>query len=785
MKLSDGAGIRLLVCGLFVCSLAGHALAVDTPPFADVAVTDARAEALAFLKDHGVVQGYEDGSFQPERTMNRAEALKMLYVGVNEDISSVGATSGFPDVPADAWFRPYVLLAKGQGVVKGYNDGTFKPGNKINKAEALKILMLIVDEDLSKVTLQEKNSYTGGQDLWYAPYLLRANQMGLIDALNPEDYLLAGDITRGELAEMLYRVLYIREKGLETYPLYESGRVSYYSDSLIGNNTSSGEKYDAELFTAAHRDAALKSFIQVIDNDTKKSLLVRVNDRGPSDTRGVADLSRAAFRAFYPTSKGVFNGTVYELPAQIQAPAKTYIRSDIFADMQLQSPVPNIFWQDELYLLVAEKNSSLPVFNLTSPSGKTEVLEAVTIGEGSVYQLSFAEQGNYTLERPGSTPKRITLAVLPRFQGKKVGQWTADKPTFNLVKGVIPALSWSQALPNVILRLTLTQGDQHKTVYANTDGMSRLALTGPLFKGFNFAKALTISVDGATTSTRFSHDIYTEWQALGTAAGDGGVGTNAPMIEPTTVPDGDFSQQLKDILARVNQERAKNGVKAVTLDVRLDATAQFKADDMAKNNYFSHTNLQGQDVNDWKVNYNFVPMIAENIAYSTEGVMADLENLIKSPGHYANMIDPRFEIMGVGIAVGDGKTYMVQHFSTRPLSADDLAKHVTAMQTTLQDAGVKASYSAAIGGVAQRWANDISAKQSMTFQVEGKDVGEVLQSEVGGASYSFAVYGDVGLESLDKSLAKKLGEFPNASAYGFGYAIDKEGMVRLTVIIKK
>jgi len=177
-------------------------------------------------------------------------------------------------------------------------------------------------------------------------------------------------------------------------------------------------------------------------------------------------------------------------------------------------------------------------------------------------------------------------------------------------------------------------------------------------------------------------------------------------------------------LARVNEERAKKGAKPLTLDATLTKMAQFKSEDMANNNYFSHPNLQGQEVNEWKKQFGFQPMVAENIAYSTEGTMDNLANLLKSPGHYANMVDPRYEIFGVGIAF-------------------------------------------------------------MSFTVGDKDVGQVLREQVGNYSFSFSVYGDVGLESLKKNLVSRLQELPGAKGYGFGLAQDKDGMIRLTVVIKK
>ena len=73
------------------------------------------------------------------------------------------------------------------------------------------------------------------------------------------------------------------------------GRASYYSDSLAGRSTASGEPYAPRAFTAAHRELRFGTLVRVIRLDTGATTYVRINDRGPFGGRGrVIDLSRAA-----------------------------------------------------------------------------------------------------------------------------------------------------------------------------------------------------------------------------------------------------------------------------------------------------------------------------------------------------------------------------------------------------------------------------------------------------------------------------------------------------------
>ena len=73
------------------------------------------------------------------------------------------------------------------------------------------------------------------------------------------------------------------------------GRVSYYHDSLAGNSTANGEIYDPKKLTAASRTLPFGTRVRVTRLDNGRSVVVRINDRGPfGRRRRILDLSRAA-----------------------------------------------------------------------------------------------------------------------------------------------------------------------------------------------------------------------------------------------------------------------------------------------------------------------------------------------------------------------------------------------------------------------------------------------------------------------------------------------------------
>ena len=74
----------------------------------------------------------------------------------------------------------------------------------------------------------------------------------------------------------------------------QEGDASYYADSLNGNKTASGELYDKNALTAAHRTLPFGTKVKVTFLKTGKSVDVVINDRGPYAKHRIIDLSRAA-----------------------------------------------------------------------------------------------------------------------------------------------------------------------------------------------------------------------------------------------------------------------------------------------------------------------------------------------------------------------------------------------------------------------------------------------------------------------------------------------------------
>jgi rare lipoprotein A len=96
---------------------------------------------------------------------------------------------------------------------------------------------------------------------------------------------------------------------------YQEGKASYYHNKLHGKTTASGERYDKNKLTAAHKTLPLGTRVKVINVKSKKWVIVTINDRGPYSKKYIIDLSfRAAKHLGMTNGKGQVKVRIEEVP---------------------------------------------------------------------------------------------------------------------------------------------------------------------------------------------------------------------------------------------------------------------------------------------------------------------------------------------------------------------------------------------------------------------------------------------------------------------------------------
>lgn len=185
---------RFLAVVVAVLMLAVAAVTVSAS-FPDVKENYKHANAIETLSQLGIIGGYEDGTFRPDNNVERDEMAKLVYV-LYTTFSDAGKGSvKFDDVTAENWAVGYISWCSAKSVVGGYGDGTFRPDNNVTYDEALKMVCAVL-------------GYTDfDSNLWPTDVrqkALKELKLGENIEANGSDYL-----TRGQVAQLLYNALFV------------------------------------------------------------------------------------------------------------------------------------------------------------------------------------------------------------------------------------------------------------------------------------------------------------------------------------------------------------------------------------------------------------------------------------------------------------------------------------------------------------------------------------------------------------------------------------------------
>lgn len=170
--------------------------------FAYSDVTDSYSmEAIDFLSSQGILNGYEDGTFKPQENVTRAEFTAMIMrIQKLDSLGSTGMTY-YPDISRDHWALSDINIATGMRLISGYEDGTFRPDENITLTDALKIIVCLLGY---QAAAEVNGGYPDG-------YIKTAADIGVLDRVTTQ---YNSFVTREVTALMLYNSLEIE--------LYES-----------------------------------------------------------------------------------------------------------------------------------------------------------------------------------------------------------------------------------------------------------------------------------------------------------------------------------------------------------------------------------------------------------------------------------------------------------------------------------------------------------------------------------------------------------------------------------
>lgn len=194
------------------------------PAAEEIEIGDLPVEFRSFIN------GYSDGTFKPEKAVTRAEFLKMLVVALCEDFDENAPypeNVTFSDVTDTDWFAPYVKYAAAKGIVRGYEDGTFKPQGSITRAQAAVMVARAQNLDVGSAV---SSQFTDMDSSWASAEVDALAATGVITGYSDGSFRPNKSIPRKEAVTMVAKAAGFQPSGEEIQELTAQVRSSPYSD---------------------------------------------------------------------------------------------------------------------------------------------------------------------------------------------------------------------------------------------------------------------------------------------------------------------------------------------------------------------------------------------------------------------------------------------------------------------------------------------------------------------------------------------------------------------------
>jgi hypothetical protein len=170
--------------------------------FSDVHPTDYFYEAVRYLYCHGVISGYQDNTFRPFNNTTRGQLTKIVVLA--EGWTQTCTSQTFSDVPPSHTFYCYVETAVAHGIISGYADGTFKPGNDVTRGQLAKIVVL-AEGWADECATQHFSDVPPGSTFFC--YVETAFAHGIISGYADGTFRPGNNATRGQISKIVYQAI--------------------------------------------------------------------------------------------------------------------------------------------------------------------------------------------------------------------------------------------------------------------------------------------------------------------------------------------------------------------------------------------------------------------------------------------------------------------------------------------------------------------------------------------------------------------------------------------------
>lgn len=173
-------------------------------PLEDVSMSYWAFEPIALNSTLGLLKGYPDKTFRPDRGITRAELTALLIRSLHlpqDRLNLAKEKNYYHDLPQNHWALEFINIGAEMGIVKGYPDQSFKPNKVLSKAEGISIIARF-----AKLPEKDFPSFPDlSEGFWGNKYITPAKEFGMLKYLEGASFEAHRDFSRAEASEVLYR----------------------------------------------------------------------------------------------------------------------------------------------------------------------------------------------------------------------------------------------------------------------------------------------------------------------------------------------------------------------------------------------------------------------------------------------------------------------------------------------------------------------------------------------------------------------------------------------------
>lgn len=793
--LYSGWARRVAILTLATIVLCAVTPELQAATFPDVSARHPHSKAIESLVSAGVFRGYPDGTFRPGKTVNRAEALKIIFLGSGIPVDQSTVTE-FPDAPPDSWFAPFVATARLRTIASGYPDGTFRPEKTVNIVEVLKILLVANGIELTNYTTARTSYADVDPTAWYGPFVTYAETFNLLspDAANkihPD-----APLSRAAIAEILYR---FRERVARVCPTFFDG-----ADTIT-------TKYFANINLATPAptvffEGEIANFTGTLTGTTANKVTVFYVDTAGHQTSTTGTVKNGLFSVSVP----------FRTPGSYQFSMLPGVSGQSFAAAIEIAP------RECLPAEVARDTAAPADVRLTIENGQATI--RYRLDDGANLVRVVIRQGGRRYERlltGGQTvfapaPADFTdftegAATLQLFAAKSEHGWSNEPHTRYAVGSPLDFKITQFYFSEYRAEALTLDGDLPSVRSGDTvtlTGMAHVTLspTAYVIRPDGRVAEVRLGERSIAPDTRLTATFPTTLTGttiLEINDANGLAAINHPVYEVGSFPLlPDFTSfRERTILTRtisinreraiwlrlVNDERARYNLPRVELDAALTSLAQGYADRMAHENFFGHVDPAGRTPDDRRIVGGIPFPVGENLAKDVSTTSAHA-GLMRSASHRSNILDPAWSIVGLGVATGaHGEMILVQEFGTKPLAAaelDAMRQQIVSRLNTSRSAKQLTPFvlSDDLAATTQNWSTKMVTENFFGFEKNGNSLEKNIRASGITGSFSTFVASTHTVLELADSVDGSTSTLTNKLRVSIGIAQGTDGAYRGTFV---